>query len=93
MQAITFPNGPVSMAGNLYRPADFSPESPESSYAAIVTVHPGGGVKEQTEGLYASKMAERGFVALAYDTSHPSRWRSHLRSGVRAERESSASEG
>ncbi|MGW4827660.1 alpha/beta hydrolase [Amycolatopsis japonica] len=66
MEAITFPNGPITMAGNLYLPADFDPKG---SYAAIVTVHPGGGVKEQTAGLYASKLAEQGFVALAYDAS------------------------
>ncbi len=66
MEAITFPNGPISMAGNLYLPADFDPRG---SYAAIVTVHPGGGVKEQTAALYASKMAEHGFVALAFDAS------------------------
>ncbi|KFZ77056.1 DeoR faimly transcriptional regulator [Amycolatopsis sp. MJM2582] len=67
MEAITFPNGPITMAGNLYLPADFDPKG---SYAAIVTVHPGGGVKEQTAGLYASKLAEQGFVALAYDASY-----------------------
>ncbi|MGI5142323.1 MULTISPECIES: hypothetical protein [unclassified Streptomyces] len=48
VDAVTFLNGPITMAGNLYLPADFDPEG---SYAAIVTVHPGGGVKEQTAGL------------------------------------------
>lgn len=67
MDAITFRNGSVPMAGNLHLPVDFDPGR---SYAAIVTVHPGGGVKEQTAGLYASKLAEQGFVALAYDASH-----------------------
>jgi fermentation-respiration switch protein FrsA (DUF1100 family) len=67
MEAITFPDGPITMAGNLYFPADFDPQG---SYAAIVTVHPGGGVKEQTAGLYASKLAEQGFVALAFDASY-----------------------
>ncbi|GAB3150375.1 alpha/beta hydrolase [Amycolatopsis stemonae] len=67
MDAITFPNGPITMAGNLYLPEGFDPKG---SYAAIVTVHPGGGVKEQTAGLYASKLAEQGFVALAYDASY-----------------------
>ncbi|WP_202035833.1 alpha/beta hydrolase [Streptomyces mexicanus] len=67
VEAITFPNGPITMAGNLCLPADFDPKG---SYAAIVTVHPGGGVKEQTAGLYAEKLAEQGFVALAFDASY-----------------------
>ncbi|MFE0156177.1 alpha/beta hydrolase [Nonomuraea sp. NPDC059007] len=67
METITFANGPISMAGNLYLPAGFDPRE---SYPAIVTVHPGGGVKEQTAGLYAAKLAEQGFVALAFDASH-----------------------
>ena len=66
MDSITFPNGPIAMAGNLFLPDNFDPQS---SYAAVVTVHPGGGVKEQTAGLYAAKLAEEGFVALAYDAS------------------------
>ncbi|MFD4728034.1 alpha/beta hydrolase [Streptomyces seoulensis] len=66
MEAIIFPNGPLAMAGNLYLPAGFDPEG---SYPAVVTVHPGGGVKEQTAGLYAAKLAEQGFVALAFDAS------------------------
>ena len=34
--------------------------------AAIVVAHPYGGVKEQTAGLYAQTMSERGFVAVSY---------------------------
>jgi uncharacterized protein len=66
MDAVTFPNGPISMADNLYLPPDFDAQG---SYAALVTVHPGGGVKEQTAGLYASKLADQGFVTLAFDAS------------------------
>ncbi|MGE0295251.1 alpha/beta hydrolase [Pseudonocardia sp.] len=67
MEAITFPHGRIRMAGNLHLPIDFDARS---SYAAVVTVHPGGGVKEQTAGLYAARLADEGFVALAFDASH-----------------------
>ncbi|XXF77735.1 alpha/beta hydrolase [Myxococcaceae bacterium GXIMD 01537] len=66
MRPITFRNGPITLAGNLHLPKDFSESR---KYAALVVVHPGGGVKEQTAGLYASKLALEGYVALAYDAS------------------------
>lgn len=67
MKAITFPAGHLELAGHLHLPADLD----DSDRApALVVVHPGGGVKEQTAGLYARKMAEHGFVALAYDAGY-----------------------
>lgn len=67
VQPVTFKNSNLKMAGNVYLPAGFNKSK---KYPAIVVVHPGGGVKEQTAGLYAQKLAEFGFVALAFDASH-----------------------
>ncbi len=65
--AVTFRNGPITMAANLFVPSGFDPLG---SYAAVVIVHPGGGVKDQTASLYAKRFAEHGFVALAADASY-----------------------
>jgi uncharacterized protein len=67
IKGVRFPNGPVTLAGNVYLPQGFDASR---KYPAIISVHPGGGVKEQTSGLYAQRMAELGFVALAFDASH-----------------------
>lgn len=66
-KSVTFKNNGIDMAGDLYLPKNFNEGT---KYPAIVSVHPGGGVKEQTAGLYAKKLAEQGFVALAFDASH-----------------------
>lgn len=64
---VTFKSCDFPLAGHLYLPADFDPQR---QYAAIVCVHPAGGVKEQTAGLYAEKLAEQGFIALAFDAAY-----------------------
>lgn len=70
MQTITFQNRNgqgITMAADIHTPADFDAAK---RYPAIVIAHPGGGVKEQAAGLYAAKLAEQGFVAVAFDASY-----------------------
>lgn len=66
VQHTTFPAGGSRIAANVHLPAGFDEGR---SYAAIVCVHPGSGVKEQTAGIYAARLAERGYVAVAFDAS------------------------
>lgn len=56
------------IAANVYTPANFDPAN--KKYAAVVVSHPNGGVKEQTAGLYAQRLAGLGYVAIAADASY-----------------------
>ncbi|WP_346353057.1 alpha/beta hydrolase [Azotosporobacter soli] len=56
----------ITIAADLYLPKEIDKTK---KYAALVIGTPYGGVKEQGAGLYAQTMAERGFVALAFDES------------------------
>lgn len=67
VEKVQFKNNQTIMTGNLYLPKNFEKDK---KYPAITVAHPWGGVKEQTAGLYAQKLAERGFVTLAYDATH-----------------------
>lgn len=66
MQKVSFKNRTWDVAGHLYFPENFDETK---QYPAIVCVHPGSSVKEQTAGLYASQLAENGFITLAFDAS------------------------
>jgi len=57
----------ISLVGDLYVPKNLDRIR---RYPAIIVGHPYGGVKEQTSGLYAQTMAERGFITLAFDASY-----------------------
>ena len=54
----------VTVAANVYTPADYREDG---SYAGIVVGHPNGAVKEQAAGLYAQRLAQAGFVTIAFD--------------------------
>ncbi|MNU56158.1 Alpha/beta hydrolase family protein [compost metagenome] len=65
-QKVTFKNRyGLTLAGDLYLPKDRT----DRPLAALVVSGPFGAVKEQSSGLYAQTMAERGFAALAFDPS------------------------
>ena len=53
-----------TLAADLY-----TPKEAKGKLAAIAVSGPFGATKEQSSGLYAMRMAERGFVALAFDPS------------------------
>ena len=61
----------LTLAADLYTPASPDPSKGKGEkLPAIAVSGPFGAVKEQCSGLYAMKMAERGFVALAFDPSY-----------------------
>lgn len=66
MQKVTFKNRNWDIVGNLYLPENFDDTK---KHPAIICVHPGSSVKEQTAGLYANQLAKNGFVALTFDAS------------------------
>ena len=54
----------IELAADMY-----TPKNAEGKLAAIAVSGPFGAVKEQSSGLYAQHMAERGFLAIAFDPS------------------------
>ena len=63
---VTFDNQyGLTLAADLYEP-----KNAQGEQAAIAVSGPFGAVKEQASGLYAMRMAERGFVTLAFDPSY-----------------------
>ncbi|QPC89578.1 alpha/beta hydrolase [Mesorhizobium sp. INR15] len=65
-EKVTFKNRyGITLTADLYLPKDRA----ANRLPAIVVSGPFGAVKEQSSGLYAQTMAERGFVTLAFDPS------------------------
>ena len=68
VQKVTFKNQyQMNVTGNLFIPNDLDRNTKN---AAMVVGHPMGAVKEQSANLYATKLAERGFVTLSLDLSY-----------------------
>lgn len=67
MQKVTFKNQySMKVVGTLFIPKDLNQNAKNP---AIIVGHPMGAVKEQSANLYATKMAEQGFVTLSLDLS------------------------
>jgi len=66
-QKVSFKNRyGITLSGDLYLPKNTGNEK----LSALAISGPFGAVKQQSSGLYANQMAERGFVALAFDPSY-----------------------
>ena len=64
MKKVNFKSEGLSLTGNLFYPADFQDNK---AYPAIIVSGSWTTVKEQMAGLYAEKLAEQGFITLAFD--------------------------
>lgn len=57
----------LDIAANVYTPPNYDPAK---KYPAIVVAHPNGGVKEQVAGLYAQRLAEKGYITITADAAY-----------------------
>lgn len=57
----------LDIAANVYTPANYDESR---KYPAIVVAHPNGGIKEQVAGLYAQRLAERGYITITMDAAY-----------------------
>lgn len=67
IHAVTYKLNGLDIAANIYTPANYDQSK---KYPAVVVAHPNGGVKEQVAGLYAQRLAESGYIAIAADASY-----------------------
>lgn len=64
---ITYDLNGLKISANVYTPAGYDASK---SYPALVVAHPNGGVKEQVSGLYSQRLAEQGYICLAFDAAY-----------------------
>lgn len=67
IHSVTYQLNGNTIAANVYTPANYDPSK---KYPTLVIAHPNGGVKEQTAGLYAQRLAESGFITITADASY-----------------------
>jgi fermentation-respiration switch protein FrsA (DUF1100 family) len=63
----SYPNKEIKIAALVFYPRGFDENK---KYPAIVVKHPTSGCKEQTSSIYASKLAEFGYVTIAPDATY-----------------------
>lgn len=63
---VTYTLNGLKISANVYTPAGYEATK---KYPAVVVAHPNGGVKEQVAGLYAQRLAEKGYITIAADAS------------------------
>lgn len=71
-EKVTFVNRfGITLVADLYKPKpNDQSQMTNDKYAAIAVSGPFGAVKEQSSGLYAQALAERGFLTIAFDPSY-----------------------
>jgi len=67
IHSVTYKLNGLDISANVYTPANYDSKK---QYAAIVVAHPNGGVKEQVAGLYAQRLAEKGYITIAADAAY-----------------------
>ena len=63
---VTYKLNGLDISANVYTPANYEPQK---QYPAVAVAHPNGGVKEQTAGLHAQRVADCGYITIAADAS------------------------
>lgn len=71
---VTYELNGIIIAANVYTPANYDaskkPARRQARYPAITIAHPNGGIKEQTAGLYAQRLAEAGYITITADAAY-----------------------
>ncbi len=67
IHSVTYKLNGLEIAANVYTPANYDTAK---KYPTVVIAHPNGGVKEQVAGLYAQRLAEKGYITITADAAY-----------------------